>query len=111
MRIFDFEKKDVESATRIALANYNEEREYIPILPDMDVLPDLEDFASNGLGVAAFNDNNSLIGFLCCYEPWDHAFNTIAKGTFSPIHAHGAVKEKRRLIYQKMYQAAAKKWV
>ena len=32
MRIFDFEKKDVESATRIALANYNEEREYIPIL-------------------------------------------------------------------------------
>ena len=110
MNILDFEMKHVESAKLIAAANYYEEREYVPILPSIDVLPDLEYFASNELGVAAFDDDR-LIGFLCCYEPWDNAFDSSAKGTFSPIHAHGAVKENRRLIYQKMYQAAAEKWV
>ncbi len=110
MKILEFDKKHLESAKLIAATNYNEEREYVPILPGIDVLPDLEYFASNGLGVTAF-DGDRLIGFLSCYEPWDNAFNSRAKGTFSPIHAHGAVKENRRLIYQKMYQAAAEKWV
>lgn len=110
MIIIDFEKKHVESAKRIAAANYYEEREYVPILPCIDTLPDLGCFASNGLGVAAFDDDR-LIGFLCCYEPWDNAFDSKAKGTFSPIHAHGSIKENRRLIYQKMYQVAAEKWV
>jgi GNAT superfamily N-acetyltransferase len=110
MIIVDFEKNHVESAKLIADANYNEEREQVPILPCIDVLPDLEYFASNGLGVAAYDDDR-FIGFLCCYEPWDNAFNSSAKGIFSPIHAHGAIKENRRLIYQKMYQVAAEKWV
>lgn len=110
MKILDFEKHHVEGAKLIAAANYNEEREYIPILPGVEAFPDLEHFASNGLGVAAFEEDR-LIGFLCCYEPWDNAFNSKAKGTFSPVHAHGAIKENRRLIYQKMYQAAAEKWV
>lgn len=110
MKIIDFEKKHVESAKLIAAANYYEEREYVPILPSIDSLPDLDYFANNGLGVAAF-DEDRLIGFLCCYEPWDNAFNSTAKGTFSPIHAHGSIKENRRLIYQRMYQAAAEKWV
>ncbi len=110
MKIVDFEKKHVESAKQIAAANYQEECEYVPVLPNIDELPDLEYFSSNGLGVAAFDDDR-LIGFLCCYEPWDNAFDSTAKGTFSPIHAHGAIKENRRLIYQKMYQFAAEKWV
>jgi GNAT superfamily N-acetyltransferase len=110
MNILDFEKYHVEGAKLIAAANYNEERGYVPILPGIETLPDLEHFASNGLGVAAFEEDR-LIGFLCCYEPWDNAFNSRAKGTFSPIHAHGAIKENRRLIYQKMYQSAAEKWV
>ena len=110
MKIVDFEKKHVESAKLIATANYYEERECVPFLPSIDSLPDLDYFASNGLGVAAF-DEDQFVGFLCCYEPWDNAFDSTAKGTFSPIHAHGAVKENRRLIYQKMYQVAAEKWV
>ena len=32
-------------------------------------------------------------------------------GTYSPIHAHGAVKENKRRIYSRLYQAAAEKWV
>lgn len=110
MRIFDFEMKHVENAKLIAIANYNEEREHVQILPAIDILPDLEHFASNGLGVAAF-DKGRMVGFLCCYEPWENAFDSKAKGTFSPIHAHGSVKENRSMIYKRMYQVAAEKWV
>ncbi len=110
MKIFEFEKKHIEAAKLIAAENYKEEREQVSILPDIDGLPDLEYFANNGLGVAAFEEER-LVGFLCCYEPRDNAFNSKAKGTYSPINAHGAVKENRRKIYQKMYQAAAEKWV
>jgi GNAT superfamily N-acetyltransferase len=52
-----------------------------------------------------------MLGFLCCYEPWDHAYGSAAKGTFSPIQAHGAVSEHRGLIYKRLYQAAAETWV
>lgn len=95
---------------KIALDNYNEERRAVPILPEMDSVPELYDFAVNGLGVAAFEDG-AMVGYLCCYAPWDNAFASTAKGTFSPIHAHGAVSENRVQIYQKLYQAAARKWV
>lgn len=92
------------------MANYNEEREFVPALPCVTVLPDLSDFANNGLGVVAF-EGDQMVGFLCCYSPWEHAFNSNAIGTFSPIHAHGAIKKNRSRIYQRMYQVAASKWI
>lgn len=110
MKIVDFNESYVESAMLIAKANYYEEREYVTSLPEIASIPALEYFAGNGLGVAALEDNR-LIGFLCCYEPWDNAFDSTAKGTFSPIHAHGAIKENRQMIYKRMYQYAAEKWV
>ncbi|HBB27729.1 MAG TPA: GNAT family N-acetyltransferase [Clostridiales bacterium] len=110
MIILDFEKKHLEEARQIAMANYNEEKVHVPMLPDIDILPDLTHFADNGLGVVAF-DKGKMIGFLCCYKPWDNAFNTAAKGTFSPIHAHGAILENREMIYKKLYQVAAEKWI
>lgn len=110
MRILDFEMKHVEDARLIAFANYIEEREHVSILPAVDSIPDLEQFASHGLGVAAI-DEGRLVGFLGCYEPRENAFNSKANGVFSPIHAHGSVKENRSMIYKRMYQAAAEKWV
>lgn len=110
MIITDFTHKHIEEALKIAKANYEEERHFVPILPTFDTLPDLEEFAENGLGVSAF-EGNKMVGFLCCYKPWNNAFTTYAKGTFSPIHAHGAMNENREKIYKRMYQAAAKKWV
>ena len=53
MRIVDFDKSHVESAMLIAKANYYEEREAVPCLPEIEAVPDLEYFAGNGLGVAA----------------------------------------------------------
>lgn len=110
MTIIDFEKKHIEEAKAIALENYMEERQLVKELPEISTIPDLEMFAENGLGVAAF-DNGKMVGFLCCYSPWDNAFDSTARGTFSPIHAHGAVAENREMIYRRMYQGAAEKWV
>ncbi len=110
MRIVDFDRSHVEPALQVAKDNYFEERGEVPFLPEIEAVPNLEYFAGNGLGVAAL-EGNRLIGFLCCYEPWDNAFDSMAKGTFSPIHAHGAVKENRQMIYKRMYQYAAEKWV
>ncbi|MDU6264160.1 MAG: GNAT family N-acetyltransferase [Anaerocolumna aminovalerica] len=110
MIITDFTQEHIEEALKIAKANYEEERRFVPILPTVDVLPDLEEFAENGLGVSAF-EGNKMVGFLCCYKPWNNAFTTYARGTFSPIHAHGAINENREKIYKRMYQSAAEKWV
>ncbi len=110
MIITDFTQEHIEEALKIAKENYEEERNFVPILPAFDVLPDLAEFVENDLGVSAF-EGNKMVGFLCCYRPWDNAFTTYARGTFSPIHAHGAIYENRGKIYKRLYQSAAKKWV
>lgn len=110
MNIVDFEKKHIDEARKIALANYNEERRFVKELPEIKDIPELSMFAENGLGVAAF-ESGKMTGFLCCFSPWDNAFDTAAKGTFSPIHAHGAAAENREMTYRRLYQAAAEKWV
>jgi GNAT superfamily N-acetyltransferase len=111
MRIVDLEQNHMKEAIDLALSNYDEERVHVPALPSIEQIPDLTIFVNNGLGAAALDDEGHLIGFLGCFEPWDNAFDSCAKGTFSPIHAHGAIKEKRDEIYKRMYQYAANKWV
>lgn len=111
MRIIDLKESHLQEASMLALANYREERKLVPDLPEIEQIPDLTMFVNNGLGVAALDDEGHLLGFLGCFEPWDNAFDSWAKGTFSPIHAHGAIKEKRDEIYKRMYQYAANKWV
>ncbi len=110
MIIVDFEKKHIDEARAVALSNYNEERRLVKELPEINDLPDMTMFAENGLGVAAF-ENGKMTGFLCCFSPWDNAFGTAARGTFSPLHAHGAAAENRVRVYRSMYKAAAEKWV
>jgi len=111
MQIVDFDYNHMERAIQIAKANYEEERAKVPMLPEINSWPDLEHFAENKLGVVAF-EGNQMIGYLCCYLPIDDAFHTTgARGTFSPIHAHGVTGENRDRVYSKLYQAAAEKWV
>ena len=110
MEIIDFKREYIEEASLLAMANYNEERTKVTCLPEVSRIPGLQSFADNGLGVAAF-ENRKMTGFLCCCSPFEHAFHTEAVGTFSPVHAHGAVKENRAFLYRRMYQKAAEKWV
>lgn len=110
MIITDFTQKHIEQAQALIKQNYEEEKQIVSSLPEGIDVSDLMYFADNGLGVAAMEEER-LLGFLCCYEPWENAFDTNAKGTFSPLHAHGAIGENRERIYRVLYQEAAKKWV
>lgn len=111
MNILNFEKKHIEEATELALTTYYDGQQIVKELPKVCDIPDLNAFAENELGVAAF-ENGTMIGFLCCYEPFDNAFRaTDVRGIFSPMGGHAAVSENRTKIYAAMYQAAAEKWV
>lgn len=111
MIITDFKKEHVEEAKAIAIANYEEEQLFTEELPAIQDIPDLYDYAENGLGVAAFDDGK-MIGFLGCVPPFDHAFrSTDVKGVFSPMGANASIPKNRARIYTAMYQAAGKKWV
>lgn len=111
MQIIDFTTEHIPQAAALARANYEEERARIPALPLVAQLPPLEPFAANGMGAAALEDGR-LVGFLCALEPFENAFgSTGARGAFSPAHAHGVVAPRRGRIYQRLYQAAAAKWV
>lgn len=108
MKIVDFTRDHAVEAAALSLACYNEERQHVPALPPLHAVPDLTAFADFNLGAAAF-ENGRMLGFLCFYPPFERAFTTPARGTFSPIHAHGAMKENRGKIYRYLYQAAAEK--
>jgi GNAT superfamily N-acetyltransferase len=109
MKIVEFTADYVEQALQIAKQNYEEERGIVTALPSVDVLPNLTEFAKNNLGVAAV-DGGKLLGFFCWFEPWDNHFGK-CKGTWSPVHAHGAITQSRSEIYDRLYQSAAERLV
>ncbi len=111
MNIVDFTYSHRAEATALALAGYEEECRSVSALPQVDTVPDLGTFADNGLGVAAL-EGGKMLGFICCYPPFDNAFrSTDVRGLFSPMGANAAIKENRGKIYTAMYQAAGEKWV
>lgn len=93
-------------AVQLTKQNYEDERGFVPALPPVDRLLDLNPYAENGLGVAAF-ESSTMIGFLCSIPPFKNAFrSTDATGVFSPMGANGAISENRAKIYARMYQTA-----
>lgn len=111
MIIVDFTAEHSKAAQRLIGLNYQEEREAVPALPVIETMPDVADFTDKGMGVAAF-ENGEMLGYLSAYPPIPNAFGTMGiSGIWSPLHAHAAVRENRAAIYQRLYQAAAKKWV
>lgn len=110
MRIETFSKEHIKEANLLVMENYAEERSFLPILPEHPFFPELEYFAENGLGAAAL-EGDKMVGFLGVWSPWEGAFDLEnGLGTFSPLHAHGSVRENRRRIYQDMVAYAAEKW-
>lgn len=107
MRLLDFSLAHVEQAKHLIVINYDEERAMVPALPLVKELPDLVSFADKATGIAAL-DGDELLGFLCWDDPRDNYFGE-CKGTWSQIHAHGAVPKDRVYIYDRLYQTAAEK--
>ncbi|MBN2075200.1 MAG: GNAT family N-acetyltransferase [Dehalococcoidales bacterium] len=111
MYIVDFTEDHIEQALTLVIENYEEERRQLPVLPPVTAFPSLNHFAGNKLGVTAFEDSK-MLGFLCCYKPFEDSFRTTGiKGIFSPVHVHAVIRENRERIYKRLYQAAAEKWV
>ena len=111
IELLDFKETDTVQASRLAQENFEEERGFVPALPKIAALPELAYFAHNGNGCTAF-EKRRMVGFLCFYPPIGDAYGTTGvKGTFSPIHAHGAVKENRSRIFSLLYQAVADRLV
>jgi len=111
LKIIDFTENHIEQAKNIAKKNYENERECVSILPDFIEFPDFSVFVKNGLGVSAF-DENKMVGYLCCYDPYENAFGTAnAIGVWSPIHGNGIINCEYKNVFSRMYQKAAKKWV
>lgn len=100
-----------DDAKRLVYRNYEEARKAHPFLPEGAVLPPMEPLFQNGLGSVAF-EGGEMVGFLSGFGPWGPVFCTKdTMGVYSPLHAHAAVKENRKRIYQALYQSAAEKWV
>jgi hypothetical protein len=111
LKIIDFTEDHVEQAIKIAKENYEVERKSVEILPEAIELPDFSPFVENGLGVAAFVDEK-MIGYLCCYSPFEKAFGTTnAIGVWSPIHGNGIIDCEYKNVFAGMYQEAAIKWI
>ena len=104
MNIKQFEIKYVGAAENLMRENYEEMRTKMAFLPDLDELPSLNYFAEHGVGVVALDANDNLLGYLCCYAPIENFWGFV-KGAFSPLHGHGAVRENRKYIYNRLYQA------
>lgn len=110
MQIIDFTKEWLEQAQVLAQQNYDEARAACLDLPDIPV-PPLDFFAENGMGAAAV-EGDTLLGFLSGYPPFTPVYCTPdLTGVWSPLHAHAVQKENRVKIWQRLYQAAAEKWV
>lgn len=111
MTIVDFSPGCVQEAEELAKTAYEEERKYVPDLPEMEQALDLLRFTENGLGAAAF-EGGRMVGFLCCTDPFPDAFQaTGVKGVFSPMGANAARRDGREKILAALYREAAGKWV
>ncbi|MBQ4618661.1 MAG: GNAT family N-acetyltransferase [Clostridia bacterium] len=110
MMIQDLTIDMMEDAKKLLWGNFDQARRNLPILPNDVYFPPLAPLFKNGLGAAAYEDGK-MLGFLSGFGPWGPVFCTKdTMGVYSPLHAHAAVIENRKRIYQRLYQAAAEKW-
>lgn len=107
MNIVELERSHIPVITAMAQRQHNQTRQRVN-LPDA-LLPDLS-YLANGLGVVAM-EADRVVGFLGSTGPWPDQFGTQTPGVYSPLEAHGAVEENAVRIWQRMYQAAAERWV
>lgn len=114
MNIVDFEPCHVAEAVCIAKKQLEMERAKVQL--PQDAVPEMANLA-DGMGVAAM-ENGRMVGYLCAYGPFAGMFGTWGTamadrfvGVFSPVEAHGVIENAPPRTWQRMYQAAAEKWV
>ena len=111
MRIVEFTEQWVPQASVLVEEGYKRLRQEMPWLSEEIALPDFASLVTAKMGVAAV-EGEELLAFLACYKPFPNAFHTTGvKGVFCPLHGHGIKPGVSSKVYEKLYQAAAEKWV
>lgn len=116
MLIKAFRSSHVGDAISLVLGGYAAERAAVPALPQENnclraLTGELEGLAAGGSGLPGFAavEGGRLLGFLAGY-PTESFFST-HKGVYIPACGHGAAGPDRRLVYQRLYEAASGTWV
>jgi len=108
-----FNDTHAQQAAEIANRCYQEERKVFPVLPDVDFTGQFtgnyQRMAQNDLGIA-LTEGGRLLGFMLCYPPRE-SYYTGQKGVYCPLHGHGTAAGNRTKTYEKLYQAAAERWL
>ena len=103
----------IKEAAALAQEKYECERHTVNILPNTNYKELFNNLISkkisHGLGVCAIEEGK-VVGFLTCTNPIENYFGT-SIGVFSPLHAHGIIKENSSRIYSLLYQEASKVWI
>ncbi len=113
--IVPFQTAYAQDAAMMVLAGYRIERQSIPALPvyeDAEAMVQsiaaLAEATTELPGFAAMQEGR-LVGFLAGYPI--HEFFSSHNGVYVPPHGHCAAGADRRLIYQRLYEAASAVWV
>ena len=113
MHIVSFTASHAEDAAEIVLAAYRSERQAVPALPaydDRDGMGQMTaDLAAAGLPGFAAVEGGKLLGFLAGY-PVGEFFGS-HDGVYVPPQGNGAAGPDRRLVIQRLYEAASAAWV
>jgi len=94
----------VTQAEELAAFCYALERLQNPLLPDVRP-PGLAAYAAEQRGVVALS-GETMLGFMCWEKPRDSFFGN-CRGSWTPVHAHGAVVDNRAAVYDYLYQHMA----
>lgn len=111
MKIVHFTEEWIPQAQMLVHEGYQQLRHQLPWFRQEIELPSMLSLVQHGLGVAAV-EGEELLGFLSCYMAFPDAFHTTGvKGIFCPLHGHGLQRGQSTRLFEKLYQAAAAKWV
>lgn len=108
------EQTYVDEAIKLVISSYQDEKFFVPFLPDAefllnDIRKKVAHLFQNGLGILA-TYNPKLVGFIAGYKI-DEGFFGENKGIYVPLFGHGVNKKNKHWLYKELYTYAAENWV
>lgn len=112
MRLVPFKKEHFPAAAKLAAANHAQERTFVPSLPIRDAdhyIPLFERISKRGPGVAALDQDESLIGYMIGLRLGN--FKGTQNGVHVPEWANAAIGPDRFSLIRSLYEYLSAQWV